>query len=46
MIWDLLYTTISVSPSELSIFIGGIGVAFVVYFLGERLFNLECEEGH
>jgi molybdopterin-containing oxidoreductase family membrane subunit len=36
----------SVSPSELSIFIGGLGVAAIVYFLGEKLLDLECEEGH
>ncbi len=34
-----------VSNSELSLFIGGIGVAALVYFLGERFFNLE-EETH
>ncbi len=34
-----------VSSSELSIFIGGLGVAAFVYFLGERLLNLK-EESH
>ena len=34
-----------VSSSELSIFIGGLGVAALVFFLGEKFFNLE-EETH
>lgn len=34
-----------VSNSELTIFIGGLGVAVLVYFLGEKFFNLE-EETH
>jgi molybdopterin-containing oxidoreductase family membrane subunit len=37
--------TYHVSNSELTIFIGGLGVAAVVYFLGEKFFNLE-EETH
>ncbi len=37
--------TYHVSNSELSIFIGGLGVAALVFFLGEKFFNLE-EETH
>ena len=37
--------TYHVSNSELSIFIGGLGVVALVYFLGEKFFNLE-EETH
>ena len=35
----------TVSNAELSIFIGGLGVAALVFFLGEKYFNLE-EETH
>ncbi len=34
-----------VSSSELTLFIGGLGVAAIVFFLGEKFFNLE-EETH
>ncbi len=37
--------TYHVSTSELTIFIGGLGVAALVFFLGEKFFNLE-EETH
>ncbi len=37
--------TYHVSNSELSIFIGGLGVALLVFFLGERFLDLE-EEAH
>lgn len=42
---DFTLHTYHVSTSELTIFIGGLGVAALVYFLGEKLFNLE-EETH
>ncbi len=42
---DFTLHTYHVSTSELTIFIGGLGVATLVYFLGEKLFNLE-EETH
>ena len=42
---DFTLHTYHVSNSELSIFIGGLGVAALVFFLGEKIFNLE-EEAH
>ena len=42
---DFTLHTYHVSNSELAIFIGGLGIAALVYFLGEKLFNLE-EETH
>ena len=42
---DFTLHTYHVSNSELSIFIGGIGVALLVFFLGERFIDLE-EEAH
>lgn len=42
---DFTLHTYHVSSSELSIFIGGLGVAALVFFLGEKFFNLE-EETH
>jgi len=42
---DFVQHSYSVSNTELSLFIGGLGVVGIVYFLGERLFNLE-EETH
>jgi len=42
---DFTLHTYHVSNSELSIFIGGLGVAALVFFLGEKFFNLE-EETH
>ncbi len=32
------------TTSEISLFVGGIGVAMIVYFLGEKLFELKEEE--
>lgn len=42
---DFTLHTYHVSSSELTIFIGGLGVAALVFFLGEKFFNLE-EETH
>ena len=42
---DFTLHTYHISNSELSIFIGGLGVAALVFFLGEKFFNLE-EETH
>jgi molybdopterin-containing oxidoreductase family membrane subunit len=43
---DFVQHSYHVSNTELSLFIGGLGVAGIVYFLGEMLFNLEEEEAH
>ena len=42
---DFIQHTYSVSTSELLLFISGIGVIGIVYFLGAKFFNLE-EEKH
>ncbi|MEA1914789.1 MAG: NrfD/PsrC family molybdoenzyme membrane anchor subunit [Campylobacterota bacterium] len=42
---DFVQHTYNVSLSELLLFISGIGVVGIVYFLGEKFFNLE-EETH
>ena len=42
---DFIQHSYSVSITELTLFIGGLGVAGIVYFLGEKFFDLE-EETH
>ena len=42
---DFIKHSYTVSTSELLLFISGIGVVGVVYFLGAKFFNLE-EEAH
>jgi len=42
---DFVLNHYEVSNTELSIFIGGLGVAAIVFFLGEKFFDLE-EETH
>ncbi len=42
---NFMLHTYHVSNSELSIFIGGLGVALLIFFLGEKFINLE-EETH
>jgi len=40
---DFILHEYHVSSSELTLFIGGLGVAAIVYFLGEKFINLEEE---
>jgi molybdopterin-containing oxidoreductase family membrane subunit len=42
---DFIEHTYAVSTSELLLFISGLGVVGIVYFLGDKFFNLE-EESH
>jgi molybdopterin-containing oxidoreductase family membrane subunit len=42
---DFIQHSYNVSPSELALFISGLGVVGIVYFLGNKFFNLE-EEAH
>ncbi|MEA2017811.1 MAG: NrfD/PsrC family molybdoenzyme membrane anchor subunit [Campylobacterota bacterium] len=41
---DFVQHTYNVSTSELLLFISGLGVVGIVYFLGDKFFNLEEEE--
>jgi molybdopterin-containing oxidoreductase family membrane subunit len=38
---DFILHTYNVSSSEISLFIGSIGVLLIIYFLGAKFFNLE-----